>query len=427
MSFVEKYRPQSLRDLIGNRGAIEDLKEWLENWNEHKWKEKGVVIHGLSGTGKTSAALALAKDFGYDAIELNASDKRNYETVKNIAFRGSINKTFMEDGTYLAEGKKIIILDEADNLFGVEDRGGIRAIGETLKNGHQPVVLIANDLYRLTSRSGTIVNYCKILKFNKPRRGEILKLLKRICEREGFIVNDEKLKEISERCNGDVRSALNDLEVISGGADISGYRERENNIFEVLPKIFRGTDLKRIKREMRLLDMEPRTLLLWIDEQIPKEYDRDTIPMVYDQISKSDIYLGRTRRRQHYSMWRYATDLMVVGPAFKATPHYMKYSFPKWLREMSSYKGKRVTREEMVQKIGKFCHASKEKVKVHILPYLSYILSKDDLFAISLIETFDLSKEEIEILAGKERSEAILENYIKFKRSKITGKIEEYK
>jgi Rad17 cell cycle checkpoint protein. len=106
MSFVEKYRPQSLRDLIGNRGAIEDLKEWLENWNEHKWKEKGVVIHGLSGTGKTSAALALAKDFGYDAIELNASDKRNYETVKNIAFRGSINKTFMEDGTYLAEGKR---------------------------------------------------------------------------------------------------------------------------------------------------------------------------------------------------------------------------------------------------------------------------------------------------------------------------------
>jgi replication factor C large subunit len=83
--------------------------------------------HRHPGTGKTSAALALAADYGWDVVEMNASDQRNAEAIKGIAMRGAIGQTFTPDGEYHStkSGKlKLIILDEADNISGREDGAG---------------------------------------------------------------------------------------------------------------------------------------------------------------------------------------------------------------------------------------------------------------------------------------------------------------
>ena len=62
-SWAEKYRPQSLSDIIGNTKVINDLKSWAGSWGE-KMIKKGVILSGPPGCGKTSAAIALASDMG---------------------------------------------------------------------------------------------------------------------------------------------------------------------------------------------------------------------------------------------------------------------------------------------------------------------------------------------------------------------------
>jgi replication factor C large subunit len=402
MDLTEKYRPRSLNQLVGNRKAIEELAVWLKEWSP-KGKERGAIIYGPPGVGKTSAALAIARDFDYDVIEMNASDVRNYESVKNIAMRGAFNSSL-----FGRERKKVIILDEADNLSGVEDRGGIRAIVETLRETRQPIILTANDLYALTSKSQSFKEYCRMIKFNRPRKDEILKLLRRIATAEGMSIDEPTLTEIAEECAGDIRSAIRDLE--AGGPS---YRDREKNVFDILPKIFRVDNVERLRMDLTSLDMEPRDILLWIDENIPGEFSGAPMAKAYSQISRSDIYLGRAFKRQNYSMWRYATTLMSLG--YLHGSGSARYSFPGWLREMSRYKSKREIREGMLGKLSTDLHASKRKIKTDILPYLKQMLRNDEMLLLSAVDEFELSEEEASLLTGEEKAKKAISSKTKLK------------
>ncbi len=112
-SWAEKYRPESLSNLIGNTKTINDLKNWAKSWT-NKTTKKGVILSGPPGCGKTSAAIGLANDMGWGVIELNASDTRSGDVIEGIALRAGLFQTFGNEGV---SGKNLILLDEADNLY----------------------------------------------------------------------------------------------------------------------------------------------------------------------------------------------------------------------------------------------------------------------------------------------------------------------
>ena len=159
--WTEKYRPANLDLIVGNDKAIGELRAWADSWEQGNPTKKGIIISGEAGVGKTSSALALANEFKWGVIELSASEARNATAIKRIAMVGAIHETFTDDGEFFPSskgGRKLIILDEADNLFervkqveSVEkdysDRGGKRAIIETISKTSQPIILIVNDLY----------------------------------------------------------------------------------------------------------------------------------------------------------------------------------------------------------------------------------------------------------------------------------------
>src|SRR5438046_1943051 len=277
MSWAERHRPKDLDDIVANPTAVAELRKWAAAWQRGRPDKKAVILQGPPGIGKTSAALALAKEMGWSVVEMNASDSRNAEAIRKVATRGAVLQTFSDSGEFLRAaqgGRKLIVLDEADNVFGREDRGGIGAIVETIQTSGQPIVLIANDYYGLTRRSSSLKRLSKTIKFQPIHDDAMKNILRTITTKEGVDVASEVLDVIVERSSGDLRSAINDLESLAIGKDAVratgtkalGYRDRERTIFPAIEEILRSGAARRadVPRHearsppARLADAHPR-------------------------------------------------------------------------------------------------------------------------------------------------------------------------
>ena len=183
--WTELYRPKCLDDIVGNPKAVEDLRRWADSWDAGKPSKKAAVLIGTPGTGKTSAALALGKDRDWNVVEMNASDQRNADSIACVATRGAMGDTFTEDGRYLSKKEghlKLIILDEADNISGQEDKGGITAIVDLVRTTKQPIILIVNDYYALTKKSAVLKTQTEQIKFSRLKPVTVRGVLRKIAK-----------------------------------------------------------------------------------------------------------------------------------------------------------------------------------------------------------------------------------------------------
>jgi len=425
--WTEKYRPKSLDEIVGNEHAITELRKWANEWNKGTPKKRAIILIGKPGTGKTSSAIALAKDYGWISIELNTSDARNALKIKNVVTSGAITETFDDQGRFISSrsgGRKLIILDEADNLYerieknsngdeDLSDKGGKKVIVETIKKTNQPIMLIVNDYYNLIKGSGgALKNLCKIINFYQPYSKQVLNLLKRISLEEGITVDQKVLQTISDRCKGDIRSAVNDLQSICldkqqvdiQALNVLGYRDRDKIIFDALREIFKNKNIQNIKETMLHLNEDPNSVLLWLNENLPNEYvDINDLVNGYHALSKADVFLGRTHRRQNYRLWAYACDIMNGGVATAKTHNYPKekYTFPVWLRQSKASKPTRELRDSILSKISTACHNSNNKSKDFLLTYFVHMFKNNIYFAVKMRQKFNFSEAEIKYLLDK--------------------------
>ncbi|HLM70777.1 MAG TPA: replication factor C small subunit [Thermoplasmata archaeon] len=206
--WVEKYRPSSLKEMVGQDAILPLLRSYAE-----KRSMPHLLFAGPPGSGKTTAALALARDlFGAEwrssFLELNASDERGIDTVRTTI------KQYARTSPLGDVGFKILFLDEADNLTS-EAQASLRRLMERY-SGSCRFILSCNYSSRIID---PIQSRCAVFRFRAYAPDAVRTQVKKIATAEGKKVSAEALETILTAAGGDMRRATNLLQLAGTHAD----------------------------------------------------------------------------------------------------------------------------------------------------------------------------------------------------------------
>jgi replication factor C subunit 3/5 len=239
--WIEKYRPNTIDEIVGNGQVISILDNMVE-----KNSLPHIILFGSSGTGKTSTVLAFAKKiygkfYRHMILELNGSDDRGINVVREqikefCSTNNNLYKMFNKKNMY-----KLVILDEVDSMT-LDGQFALRRIIENYTENTR-FCLICNYITKITP---ALRSRCLAFRYEPLSNDFIMDKLYDIMEKEKVDLEDQMIDKIVLKSGGDLRKSINMLQCLTTFAKIS-----KNNDIGLLFNMIDNQDIKVILKELK--------------------------------------------------------------------------------------------------------------------------------------------------------------------------------
>ena len=205
--WVEKYRPQTLEEYVGNETIKNKIADYLKQGSI-----QNLLFHGVAGTGKTTLAKLIAKNLNCDLLYINASDERGIDTIRDKIIPFASSMSFND--------VKIVILDEADYIT-PQAQATLRNVIESCSKTTR-FIFTCNYLERIIS---PLQSRCQTFEIIPPSKEVVTDLTCRIMVNEGVKINSEAVLSVIDTHYPDIRKIINTIQ----GSIVDGEIKIDNN------------------------------------------------------------------------------------------------------------------------------------------------------------------------------------------------------
>jgi len=368
-------------DMVGNEESRSVAVKWLAQW---RTGTKPLLLVGPPGTGKTTMAFLLARQFGYDVVGLNASDVRNKARINQI----------LEPvlGNVAVTGQKtMIFIDEVDGIHGRGDYGGSAALADILrKSAAVPIILAANrdsaDKMKPIKKAATTITFKRI-----PPRLMQAYLEKvqgdRIWEAEEFgeqtvgELDRDLLYRIVSRSGGDIRSMMNLAQSMSTGIEPQTEIPVEGLTTEqAINAFFEADTVERAGEILRRMQADPREKIGAFYSAVisNKNISPRDAAFCLEVLSESDMLYGRILRTQNWRLLRYLNGLLIRMHGRKGGGgriRYVQYNLP--FPVLTRIRSDRIKIRALADDLCKILHVSASTFASIYMPYMLYCMRAD--------------------------------------------------
>ena len=401
MMWSDFYRPAKVQDMVGNEEARSYVAKWLLKWTDGT---RPLMLIGPPGAGKTTIVKALAQQFGYDLIEMNASDTRNRDILTETIL------PILRNRSLIAE-KTLLFLDEIDGISGRQDLGGIESLIVLIKEPTVPIIMAANNR---DSKLRPLTKICKVVEFNRVHPSLLLLFLNYVLRQQGKDMSIEEKNGIVKGANGDIRSLLNMAQ-----SRVSGYEATRDVSFGIdislaITNFFIAPTIEDGRQVLMSIEggyPDPRFA------QSPEQRRKDILHALFssivssklevreiagalDVLSKCDLLIGRVSKNRHWNLLRYLHNLLSHGLFYALEDRnttYNQYSQP-W-QVSAPIIARRLALRGLLLSLAARTHNSASVFGATYLPYLLIILLRQRIDLLQFVQSLDLDPKVAEALS----------------------------
>jgi len=381
----EKHRPQSISDMVGNEDSRSKIIEWFKKW---KKGTKPLLLVGPPGTGKTTIAYLVAKQFGYDLIGLNASDVRNKSRINEILSPVLGNVTIL--------GLPMIFVDEVDGIHGRGDFGGAEALIQILKGPTVPIILAANT--DSSDKMKSIKKVVKTIEF-KPIPPRLLRVyLENILKKEASKLSPGSLVKVIVNSKGDIRSMINLAQSLVTGFNPQTEKSFESiNVEEGVNSFFKANSSLEARGILYSMQIDPRQKIdAFYSSIISSKLDNQTLAKNLEIISRADILYGKIMKTQNWRLLRYLNEILIELYKKDDRIRYSQYNLSWPLLNRIRWDGRKIKSFSLF--MAKKMHLSASSFSTLCLPYVLMCI-KNKKLDLGLSEEFqEIVEKEMELI-----------------------------